>query len=201
MVNMTVLLLDARWPTLIPFDFISSLRGNVIYTDEVPVQVRWDFADCVAPGSEELLVSTDEHADLVNAARERGERILEVPSRNEPFGQAMRTMERALHLGEWEQLQTHRSLLAYLDEEAAEFREAVEGNASDQELCDELADLLLQVLFHAEIADRRGAFNFNDVAAAFVKKMQQRAPYLFDGTNEVVSTDEQMRLWEAGKLL
>ncbi|MFC6317902.1 MazG nucleotide pyrophosphohydrolase domain-containing protein [Corynebacterium gerontici] len=198
---MTVLLLDARWPTLIPFDFISSLRGTVTYTDEVPVQVRWDFGDCVKPGSETLLVSTDERNEQVLAAQQRGERVLEVPSRHESLGQAMRTMERALRLGEWEQLQTHQSLLAYLDEEAAEFREAVENNVSDQELCDELADLLLQVLFHAEIADRRGAFNINDVAAAFVDKMQKRAPYLFDGTTEVVDTDEQMRLWEAGKLL
>ncbi|GGG78380.1 hypothetical protein GCM10007338_15530 [Corynebacterium pelargi] len=197
---MTVLLLDARWPTLIPFQFVPKLKGQVVYTDEVPVTVRWDFGDCVAPGEDTLLVSTDEHAEAVQDARARGEEILEVPSRHEAMGQAIRTMERALHLGEWEQLQTHATLVSYLEEETAELKEVIEQGGSDEQLCNELADVLLQVLFHAEIADRRGAFDLNDVAAAFVAKLQKRAPYLFDGTTEVVSADEQVRLWEEGKL-
>ena len=63
----------------------------------------------------------------------------------------------------------------------------------------ELADVLLQVLFHAEIADERGAFDFGDVAAAFVAKMRSRAPYLFDGSTGLVDQATQDRLWAEGK--
>ena len=51
----------------------------------------------------------------------------------------------------------------------------------------------------AEIAARRGAFTLDDVAQAFVTKMRSRAPYLFDGTEDVVGVEEQERLWVEGK--
>ena len=50
-----------------------------------------------------------------------------------------------------------------------------------------------------ELAARRGEFDFNDVAASFVAKLAKRAPYLFDGTNDIVPLEEQERLWELGK--
>ena len=63
----------------------------------------------------------------------------------------------------------------------------------------ELSDLLLQILFHAELASERGAFDFSDVADAFVQKMRRRAPYLFDGSTGPVDKATQDRLWEEGK--
>ena len=80
-----------------------------------------------------------------------------------------------------------------------EFAAAVEEGASESELCTELGDVLLQVLFHAEIAARRGAFDFGDVATSFVRKMRSRAPYLFDGSTGVVSVERQDTLWARGK--
>ncbi|WP_185770130.1 MazG nucleotide pyrophosphohydrolase domain-containing protein [Corynebacterium anserum] len=69
----------------------------------------------------------------------------------------------------------------------------------EQELCMELSDVLLQVLFHAEIANRRGAFDIGHVAGAFVAKLRSRAPYLFESVERQVPKTEQDRLWEEGK--
>ena len=94
---------------------------------------------------------------------------------------------------------THESLLPYLREEAEEVAEAIQSGSLDDELKQELADLLLQVLFHAELAAERGAFDFADVADAFVQKMRRRAPYLFDGSEGLVDKQTQDRLWAEGK--
>ena len=91
---------------------------------------------------------------------------------------------------------------ASLAEEAQEFADQVvawETDGDDQALLRELGDVLLQVLFHAEIASRRSAFDFADVAASFVGKLQLRSPYLFDGTDRMVPVEEQERLWALGK--
>lgn len=69
----------------------------------------------------------------------------------------------------------------------------------EQDLCSELSDVLLQVLFHAEIANRRGAFDIGHVAGAFSAKLRSRAPYLFEEVERQVPRQEQDRLWEAGK--
>lgn len=118
--------------------------------------------------------------------------------------EAISVMSRALRQGEWEQSQSHQSLLAYLREEVEELAQSIDtwqaGDlASEKRLCDELSDIFLQVLFHAEIANRRGAFDIGHVAASFVHKMQTRAPYLFEETERPVGLDEQNRLWEEGK--
>ncbi|MEI6741358.1 MAG: MazG nucleotide pyrophosphohydrolase domain-containing protein, partial [Gemmatimonadaceae bacterium] len=68
---------------------------------------------------------------------------------------------------DWDRVQTHASLRPYLIEEAHEVDDAIaEGN--DALLRDELGDLLLQVLFHAVVAEERGAFTMQDVAGALV---------------------------------
>lgn len=118
--------------------------------------------------------------------------------------EAISVMSRALRQGEWEQSQSHQSLLAYLREEIEELAQSIDtwqaGDlASEKRLCDELSDIFLQVLFHAEIANRRGAFDIGHVAASFVHKMRTRAPYLFEETERPVGLDEQNRLWEEGK--
>lgn len=202
---MTVLLLDDRWPSLIPLEAYGRLSGPVSYTDEIPVRVRWNFGDLVEPGGPDgpgVLVSTNERDPKVVERIEAGEEVIEAPSRQDPVRDALHAMARARSMGEWEASQTHGSLLPYLREEAGEFAEAVrtwERTGDEEQLCRELGDVLLQVFFHAELASRRGAFDFGDVAGSFVAKLRSRAPYLFDGSTGMVPEREQGRLWREGK--
>lgn len=91
---------------------------------------------------------------------------------------------------EWDRVQTHSSLRPYLIEEAHEVDEAI-ALGNDATLRDELGDLLLQVLFHAVVAEERGAFSMSDVAGALVSKMRARHPHLY-GNGE-------RRSWESMK--
>ncbi|AKE41794.1 hypothatical protein [Corynebacterium kutscheri] len=197
---MIVLLLDSRWPTLIPFDVLPTLKGNVEFSDEVPIKVRWHFGDVITKDENStILVSTNVEDPRVLSAIADGAQVIEVPSRKDPVYQSVQVMRQALSIGEWEQSQTHESLLSYLHEEVQEFVEAVQLENSEEALKKELSDIFLQVLFHSEIADRRGSFDFEAVAQSFVSKMQTRSPYLFDGTTALVAIEEQERLWELGK--
>ena len=81
---------------------------------------------------------------------------------------------------EWDAAQTHESLRPYLIEEAYEVDDAIRS-ANDRALCEELGDLLLQVLFHSVVAEERGAFDFGDVAEGFLTKMKSRHPHLYEG--------------------
>lgn len=198
---MTVLLLDPRWPTQIPMEGVVALRAPISYTGEVPISVRWHVGDLASgePLGTGTLVSTNAQDPEVIERVDRGERVIEAASREDPVEEARHVMGRAVDLGEWEAKQTHESLLPYLREETEEFCQAVTSRATSEELRQELGDLFLQVLFHAEIADRRGEFDLGDVARSFVEKMRMRSPYLFDGTVIPVSEEEQERLWAAGK--
>lgn len=199
---MTVLLLDPRWPSLIPMEAQGKVSNPVSYTGEIPVKVRWNFGDHVERvdyTGNGTLVSTNAEDPEVKRRLAAGEELIEAESRHDLVYQAQQVMHRARSLGEWEMTQTHASLLPYLLEEAQELADAIRAGAPDTELRAELGDVLLQVLFHAEIASRLGAFDFGDVAGSFVEKMRRRAPYLFDGTTEMVSIDEQERLWAQGK--
>jgi len=91
---------------------------------------------------------------------------------------------------DWDRVQTHQSLRPYLVEEAHEVDDAI-AQGDDGVLRDELGDLLLQVLFHAVIAEERGAFGMADVAGALVAKMHARHPHLYG--------DGVKRSWEAMK--
>ncbi|MEX2178678.1 MAG: nucleoside triphosphate pyrophosphohydrolase [Gemmatimonadaceae bacterium] len=79
---------------------------------------------------------------------------------------------------DWDGAQTHESLRPYLIEEAHEVDEALQLG-DDGRLREELGDLLLQILFHAVIAEERGAFGMHDVASGFVTKMKGRHPHLY----------------------
>lgn len=188
---MVVLVLDPRWPEMIPAQIINQIRGPVTYTEDVPNHARC-LPSTDATG-QPWLVTTDESAAPADAD------IIRVPSLDDPVYQATRVMHAARTRGEWEQAMTHTTLLPYLREEAAELAEAIEQEASEQELLKELADVFLQVLFHSEIASERGAFSFPDVAGAFVAKMRSRAPYIFDGSTGPVDIETQDRLWAEGK--
>ena len=193
---MTVLLLDERWPTMIPMQAHGKLRGPVHFTGEVPVSVRWNFSDLlVGEDATGTLVSTDEHDPETRARLASGEPVIRAESLADPIMQARQTMATARRIGEWEREQTHTSLLPYLEEESAEFAMAVRNREPESEMLKELGDVFLQVLFHAEIS----TFSLDDVAQSFLTKMRARAPYLFDGTTEIVDVDTQERLWREGK--
>lgn len=79
---------------------------------------------------------------------------------------------------EWDAVQTHESLRPYLLEEAHELDDALR-HGDEGAMREELGDVLLQVLFHAVIAEERDAFDIGDVAGSLVAKMETRHPHLF----------------------
>lgn len=209
-----IVLVDPRWPDQIPLGIIPYLYGvgssRLEVTPDIPAAARDHYHQLAALPAPPLLqpvarlVITSDDADPrlmepTKTAAETATRIFRVPSRDDPAWQAQNIMRRALTVGEWEREQTHETLLPYLREETTELAEAITTQADDVELMAELGDVLLQVLFHAEIAARRGAFDFGDVVGSFIGKMRRRSPYLFDGTTSVVPQSEQKRLWELGK--
>ena len=209
-----IVLVDPRWPDQIPLGIIPYLYGvgssRLEVTPDIPAAARDHYHQLAALPAPPLLqpvarlVITSDDADPrltepTKTAAETATRIFRVPSRDDPAWQAQNIMRRALTVGEWEREQTHETLLPYLREETTELAEAITTRADDAELMAELGDVLLQVLFHAEIAARRGAFDFDDVVGSFIGKMRRRSPYLFDGTTSVVPQSEQKRLWELGK--
>src|SRR4051812_26981537 len=86
----------------------------------------------------------------------------------------------------WKAGQTHESLARYLLEETYETLEAIESG-DDDHLREELGDLLLQVLFHAVIAEEQGRFDIDDVAADLVVKLRRRNPHVFDPAHSSVA--------------
>ena len=101
----------------------------------------------------------------------------------------------------WKASQTHESLARFLAEESAEVLEAIE-EGDPQHLCEELGDLLLQIYFHAAIAEERGEFTMDDVIAGLHAKMVRRNPHVFDpavaagGPYTLEEIEEQ---WQAAK--
>ncbi|BBB08359.1 nucleoside triphosphate pyrophosphohydrolase [Sphingopyxis sp. EG6] len=92
---------------------------------------------------------------------------------------------------EWDLAQTFATIAPYTIEEAYEVADAIAGG-NPAAICDELGDLLLQVVFHSQIAADAGLFDFNDVATAISDKMERRHPHIFgDG-----KTDDVRQQWE-----
>lgn len=97
----------------------------------------------------------------------------------------------------WDAEQDHQSLAPYLIEEAYEALQAIEDGDLDA-LRDELGDVLLQVLFHARIAEELPAdrrWSIDDVAAGLVAKLTRRHPHVFGGT-EAATAEDVNRNWE-----
>ena len=121
------------------------------------------------------------------------------------FGAATQAMDRLLHLMArlrapdgcpWDREQTFASLVPYTIEEAYEVAAAVDAGDSGQ-LRDELGDLLLQVVFHAQIASEAGQFDFQGVAAAIAAKLVRRHPHVFAAGEAAPQTArEQLAVWE-----
>jgi MazG family protein len=94
----------------------------------------------------------------------------------------------------WDREQTHQSLRPYLLEETYEVLEALDQQ-NDHGLCKELGDLLLQVVFHAQVAGEASSFTLSEVIAGITEKLIRRHPHVF-GEAKVNSAAEQRILWE-----
>ena len=97
----------------------------------------------------------------------------------------------------WDLEQTFETIVPYTIEEAYEVAEAIR-RADDEELCDELGDLLLQVVFHARMAQEAEKFAFGDVVHAITKKMIRRHPHVF-GDESARTAGMSKAMWESIK--
>jgi MazG family protein len=97
----------------------------------------------------------------------------------------------------WDREQTHDTLKPMMIEEAYEAVEAID-TGNDEELIGELGDLLLQVVFHSEIANEANRFNVADVISRVASKMIRRHPHVF-GDDKAETADDVLRSWEAIK--
>ena len=97
----------------------------------------------------------------------------------------------------WDQEQDHRSIRLNAVEEVYELVDAIEAG-DDEEMLEELGDLLLQVVFHAQMADERGAFDFDDIAQTITDKLIRRHPHVF-GDAKVKDVDGVWNQWDAIK--
>ena len=97
----------------------------------------------------------------------------------------------------WDHKQTLVTLKEHLVEESHEVLDAIDSNDRRQ-LCEELGDLLLQVVFQSQIATEEKAFTFDDVATGIVEKLIRRHPHVF-GSVQVSGAEEVLKNWEAIK--
>ena len=94
----------------------------------------------------------------------------------------------------WDREQSHMTLRRHAIEEVYELIDAIEAG-DDHEMAEELGDLLLQVVFHCQLARERGAFDFEKVCRLIVEKLVRRHPHVF-GRTKVKSVDEVWANWE-----
>ncbi len=111
------------------------------------------------------------------------------------FDRLLKVMEELRSKCPWDRAQTHESLKRYLIEEAYELLDAIDSG-DDQKLKEELGDLLLQVVFHAQIAKERSAFDMEQVIEGLIKKLIDRHPHVFG----CESPEEVLKNWEERKL-
>jgi len=97
----------------------------------------------------------------------------------------------------WDREQNHRTLRRHAIEEVYELIDAIEAG-DDHEMAEELGDLLMQVVFHCQLAKERGAFDFEKVCRLLVEKLVRRHPHVF-GTTKVKDVAEVWVNWEKSK--
>jgi XTP/dITP diphosphohydrolase len=201
----TVVLVDPRRPSLVPVEAIELLTGEVQYTEEMPVAVPWTLPAARPAHTGEdapVLLSSDPEHPSVTARLAAGERLISAPDQQpgERLVDAVAMMDKLRTAGPWESEQTHDSLRRFLLEETYEVFDAVRSGDADA-LREELGDVLLQVLFHARIAEDapHHPFTIDDVADTLVRKLGNRVPGVLAG--EDISLDEQLAQWEERKAL
>ena len=204
---MTVVLVDPRRPSLMPIDALALLTGDVQYTEELPVKVPWSlpagrpaYGDSDNPAP--VLLSSDPEHPLVRARLAAGEKLIAADSSQpgERLIDAVTMMDKLRTNGPWESEQTHDSLRRYLLEETYELFDAVRGGNAD-DVREELGDVLLQVLFHARIAEDAPLhpFGIDDVADTLIRKLGNRVPAVLAGQD--ISLEDQIAQWEERKAL
>src|ERR1700741_4643279 len=202
---MLVVLFHPRRPSLVPVEAIEHLTGEVQYTEEMPVAVPWSLHAARpvhfgedAPG----LLSSDPDHPAVTARLAAAARLISAPDtpRGERVVDAVAMMDKLRTAGPWESEQAHDSLRRFLLEETYEVFDAVRSGDADA-LREELGDVLLQVLFHARIAEDapQHPFTIDEVADTLVRKLGNRVPGVLAG--EPISLDEQLAQWEERKAL
>ena len=199
----TVVLVDPRRPSLVPVDAVALLAGDVQYTEEMPVKVPWSLPTArpaYVGDDAPVLLSSDPNHPMVKARLAAGARLISAPAPppGERLIDAVAIMNTLRTAGPWEREQNHESLRRYLLEETYELFDAVRsGNAN--ELREELGDVLLQVLFHARIAEdsQELSFGIDEVADALVRKLVNRVPTVLAG--EAISLEDQLAQWEERK--
>jgi XTP/dITP diphosphohydrolase len=200
---MIVVLFDPRRPSLVPVEAIEHLAGEVQYTEEMPVAVPWSLpaARPVHSGDDApVLLSSDPDHPAVTARLSAGARLISAPDtpRGERLVDAVAMMDKLRTAGPWESEQTHDSLRRFLLEETYELLDAVRSGNADL-LREELGDVLLQVLFHARIAEDAPQlpFTIDDVAVTLMRKLGNRVPGVLAGQS--ISLEEQLAQWEERK--
>lgn len=98
----------------------------------------------------------------------------------------------------WDRVQTHKSLRQYILEEAYEVIEAIDAE-DPQGLKEELGDLLLQIVFQAQIAEEEGLFTMAEIIRTINEKLIQRHPHVFEEPKDI-SADQQAEKWERMKV-
>lgn len=99
----------------------------------------------------------------------------------------------------WDKKQTHKTLIPYLREESGEFIAAIKSNNLEN-MKEELGDILLQVMFHSQIASKENRFTIEDVIDELIKKLKRRHPHVF-GKVKVKSARQIMANWNRIKAL
>lgn len=112
----------------------------------------------------------------------------------EAFERLVAIMDRLREGCPWDREQTHETLRAFLVEETAEALEALDKQDWSH-FCEELGDLLLQVVFHARLGNERKAFDIVDVVESINRKMISRHPHVF-GDSDAKTADEVLKQWE-----
>ncbi|MDR1693414.1 MAG: MazG family protein [Oscillospiraceae bacterium] len=97
----------------------------------------------------------------------------------------------------WDREQTHLSIRDNLAEECGELLEAIDAG-SDGMMREELGDVLLQVVFHSQIASEEGRFNIDDVLSGLCAKLIRRHPHVF-GDVKAANTEEALASWKEAK--
>ena len=99
---------------------------------------------------------------------------------------------------EWDRAQTHESLKKCLIDESQEVLSAID-NKDDENLCEELGDLLLQVLMNTQIAKERNVFDFSKVIQGLSDKLIRRHPHVFGEEERPSTPEESLKLWKKVK--
>ncbi len=191
----TPLLITEIWDQVLAGDV--KLRLSEIYGDEAavvlfPSSVKINRKPLVIPLMELDRQRTYDHTVCLYIPR------MELAGRERfCFDDLLRVMHQLRQQCPWDSQQTHLTLRKYLIEEAYEAVAAVDEDDMDH-LADELGDVLLQIAFHADIAQDSGEFSISDVTTAIVRKMLYRHAHIF-GAVHCDTAEEVTESWEALK--